>query len=104
VKRDKRFPWAPAQVFDDGVHTFIRIPPEAAAHPAPALFELANGNGKMLMNYTVRDGFYVVDRTFRRAVLVLGQGKREQRVELENLRFGTPVPFTSNQTGGAGGR
>ena len=61
------------------------------AHPAPALFELAPGGGKTLMNYTLRDGFYVVDRTFRRAVLALGQGKHEQRVELENARFGAPV-------------
>lgn len=104
VKRDKRFPWAPAQVFDDAVHTFIKIPPEAAAHPAPALFELTDGGSKTLMNYTVRDGFYVVDRTFRRAVLSLGQGKQEQRIELENPHFGTPVPATPNSAGAAGGR
>lgn len=104
VKRDKRFPWAPAQVFDDAVHTFIKIPPEAAAHPAPALFELTDGGGKTLMNYTVRDGFYVVDRTFRRAVLTLGQGKQEQRIELDNPHFGTPVPVVFNPAGPAGGR
>jgi type IV secretion system protein VirB9 len=109
VKRDKRFPWAPAQVFDDAVHTFIKIPPEAAAHPAPALFELTDGGGKTLMNYTVRDGFYVVDRTFRRAVLSLGQGKHEQRIDLENPHFGTPVvgtsvPVVPNPAGRAGGR
>ena len=110
VKRGKDFPWAPAQVFDDGAHAFIRIPPDAAAHPAPALFEVQGGgvDGKTLLNYTVRDGFYVTDRTFRRAVLVLGQGKHERRVEIENPRFGMPPGETTGvgagRVGGAGGR
>jgi type IV secretion system protein TrbG len=113
VKRDRNFPWSPAQVFDDGVHTFIKIPPEAAAHAAPALFELPGGPGgdddaKTLLNYTVRDGFYVTDRTFRRAALVLGQGKHERRVHLENPRFGTPAAGpasgTSRRGSDGGGR
>lgn len=88
VRRDKRFPWAPAQLFDDGSHVFIKVPPEADAYAAPALFELDDGDRKALLNYVVRDGFYVTDRTFRRAAFVLGQGKAEQRVVLENRAFG----------------
>jgi type IV secretory pathway VirB9-like protein len=109
ITRDKRFPWAPAQVFDDGAHAFIKIPPEAAAHEAPALFELRDGGDKALMNYVVRDGFYVTDRTFRRAALVLGQGKQEQRVTLDNPHFGVVAPVgagagTATQPGAPGGR
>ena len=102
VKRDRRFPWAPAQIFDDGAHTFIKIPPEAAAHAAPALFEVHgdDADAKALLNYTVRDGFYVTDRTFQRAVLVLGQGKHERRVELENPRFGAPTVRSTAPPGG----
>lgn len=100
VRRDRRFPWAPAHVFDDGGHTFIQLPPEADAYAAPALFELDDAGGKLLLNYVVRDGYYVTDRTFRRAALVVGQGKHEQRVELENRAFGR-VPGATH-TGGAG--
>lgn len=88
VRKDKRFPWAPGHVFDDGSHTFIKLPPEADAYAAPALFEIDEAGGKTLLNYTVRDGYYVTDRTFRRAALVTGQGKQEQRVDLENRAFG----------------
>lgn len=88
LRRDRRFPWSPARVFDDGAHTFIQLPPEADAYAAPALFELEDGGSKTLLNYVVRDGFYVTDRTFRRAALVVGQGKQEQRFELENRAYG----------------
>lgn len=96
LRRDRRFPWSPARVFDDGAHTFVQLPPEADAYAAPALFELDDGGGKTLLNYVVRDGFYVTDRTFRRAVLVVGQGKQEQRFELENRAYGrAPAPATA---------
>ena len=88
LRRDRRFPWTPARVFDDGGHTFIQLPREADAYAAPALFELDDAGGKTLLNYVVRDGFYVTDRTFRRAVLSVGQGKQEQRFEIENRAFG----------------
>ena len=88
LRRDRRFPWTPARVFDDGGHTFIQLPREADAYAAPALFELDDAGGKTLLNYVVRDGFYITDRTFRRAVLSVGQGKQEQRFEIENRAFG----------------
>lgn len=100
LRRDRRFPWSPARVFDDGAHTFIQLPPEADAYAAPALFELDDGGGKTLLNYVVRDGFYVTDRTFRRALLVVGQGKQEQRFELGNRAYGrapAPVPAASGR-------
>ena len=88
LRRDRHFPWAPASVFDDGAHAFIQLPSEADAYAAPALFELDDAGRKMLLNYVVRDGFYVTDRTFRRAALVVGQGKQEQKVELANRAYG----------------
>lgn len=102
VRRDRHFPWAPAHVFDDGGHTFIQLPPEADAHAAPALFELDDAGAKSLLNYVVRDGYYVTDRTFRRAALVVGQGKHEQRIDLVNQAF-SRVP-RSGTTDASGGR
>ena len=45
VKRDKQFPWQPAQVFDDGAHVYIKLPEAARNAEAPALFMVADGTG-----------------------------------------------------------
>ena len=36
-----------------------------------------------LVNYRVRDGCYVVDRLFEKAVMINGVGKHQQRVEIQ---------------------
>ena len=92
VKKDRKFPWAPAQVFDDGAHVFIKLPPSARTSVAPVLFALEDDGTRTIINYAVRDDLYVADRTFRRGVLVIGDGKKEQRVELENRAFGKAGP------------
>ena len=88
VKKDRKFPWAPAQVFEDGAHVFIKLPPEARTSVAPVLFALEEDGTRTILNYAVREDLYVADRTFRRGVLVIGDGKKEQRVEIENRSFG----------------
>jgi type IV secretion system protein TrbG len=87
VKKDRRFPWAPAQVFDDGAHVFIKLPPEARSTVIPVLFVLGDDGVRTILNYTIRDGLYVTDRTFRRGVLVISDGGKERRVQLENRAF-----------------
>lgn len=88
VKKDRRFPWLPAQVFDDGAHVFIKLPPEARSTVTPVLFVLEDDGVRTILNYTIRDGLYVTDRTFRRGVLVISDGGKERRVQLENRAFG----------------
>ena len=83
-------------------YALANLETRCASQAAPALFEAHEGGGKALLNYTVRDGFYVTDRTFRRAALVLGQGKHERRVDLENARFGAAVDAGRPETGSAG--
>lgn len=84
IKRDKQFPWTPAQVFDDGARVYIKLP-EAARHgEAPALFVLERDGSKTLLNYTVVGGdTYVTDRLFDRAVMLMGVKGKERKVELE---------------------
>ena len=49
---------------------------------APALVVLGvDGKGEMT-NYRVREQTYIVDRLFDRARLVLGSGKKAQKVEI----------------------
>jgi P-type conjugative transfer protein TrbG len=85
-ERDHRFPWTPAQVFDDGRHTYVVLPPGARSAEAPALFLVQPGNRLALLNYRVENGTYVADRVLDHAVLTVaaGHGKAPYRLEIVN--------------------
>lgn len=70
------FPWAPQVVFDDGTHVYIKRPPEAQHAELPLLFELGPGEVKEVINYATRGDFYITDRLFKRAALVIGVDKK----------------------------
>ncbi len=72
----------PVRVFDDGAKTYIQMPADIQHREAPVLVVLgADGKGEMT-NYRVRDQIYIVDRLFERANLILGSGKKAQKVEI----------------------
>ena len=84
VRKDKKFPWSPTQVFDDGVRVYIKLPNEAKHTEAPVLFVLEEDGSKTLVNYNVVAGdTYVTDRLFGRAALVAGVGGKEQKAVIE---------------------
>lgn len=85
---DKHFPWRPEHVFDDGVHLYIKIPAAARASVAPVLFAVGDDNTTVILNYTVTNDLYVTDRLAPRVALVIGDGKKPQRVVIE--RRSTP--------------
>jgi P-type conjugative transfer protein TrbG len=70
----------PVRVFDDGAKTYIQMPAELEHREAPVLLVVGkDGKGEMT-NYRVKDQTYIVDRLFDRANLVLGSGKKVQKV------------------------
>ena len=72
----------PRRVFDDGAKTYIQMPAEIQHREAPVLLVVGkDGKGEMT-NYRVKDQIYIVDRLFDRANLVLGSGKKAQKVEI----------------------
>lgn len=72
----------PLRVYDDGAKTYIQMPPEIQHREVPVLLIMgADGKGEMT-NYRVRQQTYIVDRLFDRAQLVLGTGKKSQKVEI----------------------
>jgi type IV secretion system protein VirB9 len=72
----------PLRVFDDGAKTFIQMPTEIQHREAPVLVVIgADGKGEMT-NYRVKEQTYIVDRLFDHAELVLGAGKKSQKVEI----------------------
>lgn len=75
----------PTRVFDDGAKTYIQMPQEMQNREAPILLIIgSDGKGEM-SNYRVRQQTYIVDRVFDRAELVLGSGKKTQKVEIARV-------------------
>ena len=83
----------PTQVFDDGTHTFIRMPDSLEV--LPALFALVGGDAQIL-NYLFRDKYLVVQGT--NASVLLKLGKAEVRIRKD--RPGRWVPRSWELTGG----
>jgi type IV secretion system protein TrbG len=78
----------PLRVYDDGAKTYIQMPAEIEHREVPVLLVMgADGKGEMT-NYRVRQETYIVDRVFDRAQLVLGTGKKTQKVEISRERKG----------------
>jgi type IV secretion system protein VirB9 len=71
----------PRRVYDDGAKTYIQMPAEIQHREAPALLVIGNDGKDEMTNYRVKDQTYIVDRLFDRANLVLGSGKKAQKVE-----------------------
>ena len=86
IKGDKKIPWTPTHVFDDGQHVYVRLPTTARSTDLPALLVEVEGGGMALSNYRVQGSWYVVDGLFRRGELVVGVGKRKRTVEIRNLK------------------
>jgi len=76
----------PVRVFDDGAKTYIQMPVGVQNREAPALVVVgADGKSEML-NYRVKDQLYIADRLFDHAQLILGAGKKAQKVEITRER------------------
>ncbi|MBZ9649777.1 P-type conjugative transfer protein TrbG [Sphingobium sp. 3R8] len=76
--------WRPLRVFDDGSKTYVEFPASLSNGEAPPLF-LVGADGKAeLVNYRLRDRFYVVDRIFDAAELRLGL-KKQQVVRIDRV-------------------
>lgn len=93
IEGDKNLPWYPVRVFDDGVHVYIQMPGSIQSSDAPALVLFDRGGHSELVNYRVKQAeqggsqvtYYVVDKLFRRAGLILGVGGDQKKVEIDKV-------------------
>lgn len=76
--------WRPVRAFDDGRQTYIEFPSDIGVGEAPPLFVIAQDGAAQLVNYRMREHYYVVDRLFDRAELRLGT-KRQQIVRISKV-------------------
>ena len=80
-----RVPWRPVQAFDDGTRVFIQMPDAMRVTEAPAVFVRADGQDQALVNYRLRGRYFVVDKLFSQAVMVLGVGGNQKRITVTRL-------------------
>ena len=77
LEPDDDFPWVPQTIYDDGVHTYIKLPPAARTDgDLPVLFDLSKRGDLEVINYAFRNGFYITDRVISHAAFVVGVDKR----------------------------
>lgn len=80
--------WKPLRVFDDGTHTYIQFPPSMSNHDMPALFVMNGSNQeKELVNYRSKPPYFIVDKIFKQAVLVVGVGNGQSKITLTNNQY-----------------
>jgi type IV secretion system protein TrbG len=92
-------PFRPIRVMDDGSKTYIQMSPENVHRELPSLVVEGPG-GRELVNFRVKDNYYIVDRIFDRAALLLGSGKHIQKVEIIREGKLAHQPGKSNPAGG----
>lgn len=82
--RGDRPAWRPLRVFDDGSKTYVEFSAALASGEAPPLFVVGPEGKAELVNYRLRERYYVVDRIFDAAELRLGL-KKQQVVRIERV-------------------
>ena len=72
----------PVRVMDDGKKTYIQMPEGTSVREAPILVVSGLDSTAEMVNYRVKGSMYIVDRLFEHAALLLGSGKKQQRVDI----------------------
>ncbi len=79
----------PSRVFDDGKSTYFQF---AAADDYPAIYALEPDAGEAVVNFTIRDGYVVVDQVARG--FVLRRGADMTRLYNDGYRETLPGPLS----------
>lgn len=72
----------PLRVFDDGAKVYIQMPLEFEHREAPALVLVGKDGKEQLVNYRLKNDYYIVDKLFSKAALILGVGDDQRRVTI----------------------
>jgi len=72
----------PARVFNDGSQVFIQMPELMDKTETPTLLLMDDSGDLTMVNYRVKENYFVVDKLFSRAVLVLGSDKNVSKVSV----------------------
>ena len=68
----KRYAFAPTQIYDDGKKTIMVLRGEIQETP---VFHIKEGDKLLMVNYRIKGNYLIVDRTFDKGVLSVGNKK-----------------------------
>jgi len=85
---DSSLPWYPVRVFSDGRHVYIQMSAAMQSSEAPALVLLNTNDESELVNYRVKGSYYIVDKLFDRAALIIGVGGDQKKVTISKASSG----------------
>ena len=74
------YPHKPVRIFDDKEKTYIQMSLEFRSQEAPVLVLIGSDRKEQLVNYRLKNGYYIVDKIFSKAALLVGVGSNQQRV------------------------
>jgi type IV secretion system protein VirB9 len=63
------YPWTPLKTFNDGTKTYIQTNPQMKNNESPALFVKDRNGNVNLVNYRLKNNYFIVDRLFETAEL-----------------------------------
>ena len=69
-------------MFNDGTRVFLQMPVEMKSAEAPILLLLDKEDKPQIVNYRVKDAYYIVDKLFDKAMLVVGTDGNESKVTI----------------------
>lgn len=76
--------WTPNQIYNNGTSVFIYIP-KIEHYQAPVFFELDQHDHPLIVNYAVNQNCYQISNLFKRAVLIKGIGRDQEKVFINYL-------------------
>lgn len=75
-------PHRPVRIFDDGDKTYIQMGLNFKNTEAPVLVLLGNDGKEQLVNYRLKNGYFIVDKIFSKAALIVGVGGDQKKVTI----------------------
>lgn len=72
----------PLRAFNDGTRVFIQMPESVRSSEMPILLLYDKAGKPSVVNFRVKDLYYIVDKLFDKAVLIAGAGSAQTKVEI----------------------
>jgi type IV secretion system protein VirB9 len=74
--------WKPIRVYNDGIKTYIQMPSSMKYQEAPIFMVLDKGDNNQLVNYRLKENNYIIDKLFKKGILILGVGSNQEKITI----------------------
>jgi P-type conjugative transfer protein TrbG len=75
-------PHRPVRVFDDSDKTYVQMGADFRTQEAPVLVLIGEDGKEQLVNYRLKNGYYIVDKIFAKAAMIIGVGGDQKKVTI----------------------